>query len=238
MWIRTARGVRLAGELHGDGDSVIVMAHGFCSDRRSRGRFDRLAKDFTGLGFSVLTFDFSGCGESEPDVVTVANEVEDLRAVIGHVRARGFRRVALHGHSLGGSVCLAAYDKDIRTMVLSGAATGPMRYTWSEYYSAEQLRELDETGFMRDGKHLLSRQTLEDFEERDQERLLGPVECPLLLIHGDGDEEERELLDRSRQATLPEGSRLAVVAGAGHSFTGYMDELSALACAWYQRHLR
>lgn len=123
-------------------------------------------------------------------------------------------------------------------MVLTGTATDAMHYDWSKYYSPEQLKELDDTGFMHDGPHLLGRQTLKDFEERDQATLLKRIQCPLLLIHGDGEEEERELLKRSQKATLPEGSRLEVIAHAPHSFEGHMDELSALACAWYQRHLR
>jgi hypothetical protein len=37
---------------------------------------------------------------------------------------------------------------------------------------------------------------------------------------------------------LPGGSRLEVVEGAGHSFEGSMDEVSALALEWYATHLR
>ncbi len=237
MWITTDRGVRLAAEVRA-GDAVVVMAHGFCSDRHSRGRFDRLADDFTGLGLGVVRFDFSGCGESDDDVVTAANEVADLRAVLAFTRGLGAQRIALHGHSLGASICLQAYDEGIATLVLTGGATGPVHFDWSEHYSAEQRDELQRTGFMRDGRHLLSEQTLREFGERDQDALLGPIRCPMLLIHGDDDPEERELLRLSRQATLPEGSRLEVIHGAPHSFDGHMDEVSALACAWYRDHLR
>jgi pimeloyl-ACP methyl ester carboxylesterase len=89
---------------------------------------------------------------------------------------------------------------------------------------------------MRDGRHLLSEQTLREFEERGD--LLAEIKSPVLLIHGDSDPEERELLKNSRTATLPQGSRLEVIHGAGHSFEGYMDQVSALACAWYREHLR
>jgi pimeloyl-ACP methyl ester carboxylesterase len=236
--IGTPRGVGLAAEVHRNGPSVVVMAHGFCSDRHSRGRFDRLVRDFTGIGLSVVTFDFSGCGESDDDVITLAHEVEDLRAVIGYVREEGMTDIALHGHSLGGSVCLSAYDEGITTIVTTGTATGPMHYDWSEIYTAEQLREITETGFTRDGRHVISQQTLDDFAQRDQRTLLDPVKAPVLLIHGDNDPEERQLLALSRQAVLPGGSRLEVVEGAGHSFEGHMDEVSALALEWYATHLR
>ncbi|GAB3907884.1 hypothetical protein GCM10029964_106780 [Kibdelosporangium lantanae] len=214
------------------------MAHGFCSDRHSRGRFDRLARDFTGIGLSVVTFDFSGCGESDDDVITLAHEVEDLRAVIAYVRAEGATDIALHGHSLGGSVCLSAYDEGITTIVTTGGATGAMHYDWTQIYTVEQLQEITRSGFTQDGRHVISQQTLDDFAQRDQHALLDPVKAPILLIHGDSDPEERQLLALSRQATLPPGSRLEVVEGAGHSFDGHMDEVSALALDWYATHLR
>jgi pimeloyl-ACP methyl ester carboxylesterase len=214
------------------------MAHGFCSDRHSRGRFDRLARDFAAVGLSVVTFDFSGCGESDDDVITLAHEVEDLRAVIGFVREEGATEIALHGHSLGGSVCLSAYDEGITTIVTTGGATGAMHYDWAGIYTAEQLREIAETGVTRDGRHVISQQTLDDFAERDQHSLLEPIKTPILLIHGDNDPEERQLLALSQQATLPAGSRLEIVKGAGHSFEGHMDQVSALALEWYATHLR
>jgi pimeloyl-ACP methyl ester carboxylesterase len=133
-------------------------------------------------------------------------------------------------------VCLEACDDDIATLVLTGAATGPVRYDWTQYYSAGQLTELAETGFMRDGRHLLSERTLREFEERGD--LLAGIRSPVLLIHGDNDPEERELLEISRKATLPKGSRLEVIHGAGHSFEGYLDQVSDLACDWYREHLR
>jgi hypothetical protein len=53
------------------------------------------------------------------------------------------------------------------------------------------------------------------------------------LIHGisEEDEEERLLLERSRQALqfLPENSRLEVIPGAGHSFAGCYDKVIHLS---------
>jgi alpha/beta superfamily hydrolase len=80
---------------------------------------------------------------------------------------------------------------------------------------------------------------LKDFEEVDQERLLKPVQCPVLIIHGNGDDEERLLLENSRKAMplLPEDSRLEVINGATHSFMGYLSEVEKLAADWLEQHL-
>ncbi|MET0135208.1 MAG: alpha/beta fold hydrolase, partial [Kibdelosporangium sp.] len=216
MRIPTPRGLSLAAELRqARGDAIIVMAHGFCSNRHSLGRFDELADQFQALGHDVLTFDFSGCGESDPDVLTAATETEDLKAVIAYVREDlGFQRIALHGHSLGGTICLMAYDEGIETMVLTGTPTDAMHYDWLDYYGKRRLEQLERTGTLRIGPWVLNEQSLLDFEQFDQGALLSPVKCPVLLVHGGSpaDWEERELLTRSRRGLpmLPAGSRLDV----------------------------
>ncbi|HEY6953383.1 MAG TPA: hypothetical protein VI758_13325, partial [Bacteroidota bacterium] len=84
-------------------------------------------------------------------------------------------------------------------------------------------------------------QMLRDFEEIDQQTLLGNVLCPVLLIHGSDptDEEEILLLDRSRRGIelLPAGSRLEVIDGANHTFIKHWDRVIALAVEWYLHYM-
>jgi pimeloyl-ACP methyl ester carboxylesterase len=69
----------------------------------------------------------------------------------------------------------------------------------------------------------------------DQGELLRPVRCPVLIIHGDGDEEERKLLEQSRKGIkmLPAGSRLVVLPEANHRMEGRLDEIVELAKEWF-----
>ncbi len=201
------RGVTLAGNLyHADSGKIIVMAHGFTGDKSMDGRFDRIAELLQAAGYAVLSFDFSGCGESEDDSLTLEKEVDDLRSAIGFVRSRGYGRVALFGQSLGTLICLRCAGDGIATMVLVGAATDSMKYLWDKFYSPEQMRELGEKGCITDAgasplrkQVVIDRQMLLDFESVNQEELLGNVRCPVLIIHGnnEADEEERQLLERS-----------------------------------------
>lgn len=173
------------------------MAHGFTSDRRSRGCFGRLANALAEDGHNSLRFDFSGCGESDDDTLTVAR--------------------------------LRAYSPQVATMVLSGAATGAMHYEWDQYFSPVQMRELSETGLLTvhpdEGPRrqiVVEAGMLEEFERIDQPGLLSRVKCPVLLIHGDQGEEERQLLERSREGIeyLPKGSRLALIRGTKSHYAG------------------
>ncbi|MBN2909907.1 alpha/beta fold hydrolase [Polycladomyces sp. WAk] len=171
-----SRNLTLAGNLYSSSaKSIIIMCHGFTSDKSSRGRFDQLANSFQRSGYSVLVFDFSGCGESDDDRLTLAKWVDDLRSAISFVTSMGYARIALYGNSLGSTVCLQCYTPQISTMVLTGALTGPMKYDWDEYFTKEQMQELREKGHItvRRGNRsvMVDRQMLLDFELINQEKL-------------------------------------------------------------------
>ena len=244
---QNSRSGRLVGELYsGSSGAAVVMAHGFASDKSSRGRFPRAAQRLHECGYDVLAFDFSGCGESDDDTLTVAKQVDDLRAALDFVRGRGAARVALWGHSLGTRVCLELCDPGVATMVLTGAATGPIRYRWEEHFSPEQLAELAATGKMtlrrKEGPRreiVIDAQILQEFSDVDQARLLGRVRCPVLIVHGDADPEERELLSISRQglSLLPSDSRLEIVPGADHSFLKQFEPVIELGQTWLAEYL-
>src|SRR5262249_9086581 len=52
------RGVRLAATLWSAGAAGVVLAHGYTSDRSSRGRFPALAEELARRGLSAMSFDF------------------------------------------------------------------------------------------------------------------------------------------------------------------------------------
>jgi pimeloyl-ACP methyl ester carboxylesterase len=240
-----ARGLHLVGHLWaGSGAGAVVMAHGFCSNKSSRGRFDRLGPALAEAGFDALAFDFAGCGESDDDTLVIAKQAEDVTAAVGFMAARGMAPIALHGHSLGARACLRAAP-GIATMVLTGAGTGPVRYDWTRFFSPVQLADFEAKGetsmIVDDGwRHAvrIERRLIEDFEDVDQAALLRRVRCPVLLIHGgsEADEEERMLLALSRRGLplLPRGSRLEVIDGAGHGLDERYDDVIRLAVDWYR----
>ncbi len=80
---------------------------------------------------------------------------------------------------------------------------------------------------------------MRDFEQIDQQELLQSVKCPVLIIHGDGDDEERMLMQRSREGMkyLSTESRLDVIPGARHGFHEYFGELIARMQVWLSKQL-
>lgn len=257
---RNARDLRLVGDLTpaggdalgGDltpaaGDALVVMAHGFASDRRARGRFPAIAAALAAAGIASLAFDFAGCGESDDDVLTLDHQIDDLHAALAHARSLGYRRLALHGHSLGGRVCLAAAPRQVVAIATTGAPTAAMRYDWRDYFTAAQMAELERTGrvVMPQGEGraraavVTSAKLLEALADCDQAALFGRLRCPVLLIDGDGDDEERQSLANARRGLplLPPGSRVELLAGSPHSLEGHLDEAIALLVDWFDAHL-
>ena len=197
--------------------------------------------------YASLAFDFAGCGESDDDVLTLDHQIDDLHAAIAHARTLGYERLALHGHSLGGRVCLAAAPPQAATIATTGAPTGPMRYDWHDFFTPAQMDELDRTGRVAMPQDedrarstvVTSAALLQALVDCDPAALFESVRCPVLLIDGDGDDEERQALAQARQglALLPAGSRVALLPGSPHNLEGHLDEVIELLLDWFAEHL-
>lgn len=243
-----SRGQTLVGHLyHTTLDRIVLMAPGFCSDKSSLGRFDIFARRFNNAGISALSIDFSGCGESDDDTLTVDKQVDDLHSAQNWIQTEGYKNIGLYGNSLGALICLRNYSSIIKTIAMTGGLTGPIQFDWSQYFSPEQMQELHEKGYIteRNARNMdrtevvIDKQLLHDFSEVDQEKVLRNVKCPVLLIHGDGDGEERLIYGLSQRGMkyLPSTSILQVIPGATHAFWGYIDEISELLTFWFLEKL-
>ncbi|MCK8060298.1 MULTISPECIES: alpha/beta hydrolase [unclassified Fusibacter] len=227
-----------------ESESIVIMAHGFTNDKSSNGRFDTLAEALLKQGFDSLVFDFSGSGESDDDELTSLNQANDMESVITFALKSGYKNLVLFGNSFGTLACLKNYRDEVKTMILVGALTDKMVYDWSDYYTKDELKELTEVGCFLDKtsrKHKISRQTLLDFEEVNQEDLLRDLKCPVLIIHGDHPEDEEELLllKHSRKALekLPENSKLKVIKNGRHGLRDEWGQVIDLTCDWLHRHI-
>ncbi|MBS0272056.1 MAG: alpha/beta hydrolase [Proteobacteria bacterium] len=245
---KNTRGKTIVGNLRSmNPHAIVLMAPGSCSDKSSQGRFDLYARGLHEIGLSTLAIDFSGCGESDDDFLTIEKEVDDLRSAIHFIHSKGYQKIGLFGNSLGGLISLMAYSPQIVTIAMTGGLTGPMKFDWDKLLSPEQKREREEKGHItvKDCHNMHRKQVLldqiffQEFERVNQEQLLKNVKCPVLMIHGDGDEEERSghQLSQSGLLYLPKGSEIKVLPGADHGFWGHIDQVADLLQNWFGDHL-
>jgi predicted alpha/beta-hydrolase family hydrolase len=113
----TEDGVRLSGTLFGEGELAVILAHQGTqgTDQTSWQPFARLLAE---QGFTALTFDFRGRGQSE-GTLEVSELIRDVRAAEAFLRERGLSRLVCMGASMGGTSCVKlALESDLEGLVV------------------------------------------------------------------------------------------------------------------------
>jgi len=242
--LKNSRGLNLVANLYlAESKSIIIMSHGLTGDKSEAGNFNKTAEVLNKEGYNVIAFDFSGCGESDNSPLTVDNQVDDLKSVLGYANDSGFRHVGLLGYSLGALVSAKVYDKNIETMVFWAPATAPQDLKHN--FSPDQIRELTKKGYFiktRDKgirrEYFIPNQIFEERANINQKDLLSRIQCPILIVHGDKDEFEPIEDSKSAMQYLPDGSRLEIIQGADHKFYDHLDKFIRPTISWFKEYLK
>lgn len=247
--IPTPRGKNLAGTYIKPVDATrfaVLFSHSFLADRHSGEHFDRLSAAYRGAGYATLEFDYSGCGTSDDDVITLKNQIEDLHSASNWLADQGFTHQLIHAHSFGTLPALFACPPAVRSMVLSSLVAGPLSIPWDIIFDASQLDDLEQLGHARipddsgSGREffVISRQTLQDLSLNRAEDIFKTVAVPLLVIHDLADE-ERGLHELTGEALalLPAGSHVEMTRKYHFGLGEGLDFLRDISLDWAQRHL-
>jgi pimeloyl-ACP methyl ester carboxylesterase len=132
---RTQDGGVVYADVYGEGDRVVVLAHGGPFNKES---WEKQARTLVGAGFRVLALDFRGYGKSRgpgdsdpedgPLQLDVLAAVRYLRAAGG--KSSGVKSVSIVGGSMGGGAAgdasIASRPGEIDRIVFLGSApNGP-----------------------------------------------------------------------------------------------------------------
>lgn len=101
---QTSDGGRVFGNLYGEGDHAVMLAHGMAFDKES---WDPQARRLAAAGLRVLAIDFRGYGKSTAGSKGKAREL-DILAAIDYLRGQGAARVSVAGASMGGAAAAKA----------------------------------------------------------------------------------------------------------------------------------
>lgn len=244
--LKNKRGLLLQASLwQTPSDAIVIMAHGSAGNRNANGLFPLIAEQLVKQGYNALAFDFSGHGASQDDILTLAHAGDDVRAAIDYCIAHQYKKIVLLGHSLGAFACLAGATDAVSSMILVGALTGPVQWFWENRLTQEQAESLKKYGYIsvaiNDGLRTelkVDGGLLEDIRAIDQKQILGAVSCPVLIVHGDADQDEHDLYEISQQGIgwLPDGSRIEVIKGGTHNFLSVSQQLIAIITTWLNNH--
>lgn len=107
-YVTSADGTRIAYDIEGSGPPVILVA-GAMQFRGFDPVTGEMAHELAAHGFTVVNYDRRGRGESPADApITLAQTIDDLRALTDELTEGADDAVALFGNSSGGSIALAA----------------------------------------------------------------------------------------------------------------------------------
>lgn len=238
--VRSLDGLQLAATLvvpDLPATNAVVLVHGGGVTREEGGFFTRLAAGLAEAGVASLRFDLRGHGESEgrQEELTLSTILNDIRVNLAHVREMtGATEISLLGASFGGGICgyyAAKRPNELARLVLLNPQLDYKKRTidsrdyWSnDSLSDERAKELDETGAvqftptLRHGRPLLN----EVFWLKPNE-VLGEIEAPTLIVHGDAD--TLVPIDGTREAitrfTAP--VELVEIEGSQHGFAVHDD---------------
>jgi pimeloyl-ACP methyl ester carboxylesterase len=170
-------GVELVGDLRGEGETGVVLAHMFPDDRTS---WSGLAERLAGEGYRTLAFDFRGYGDSGGQRELSALPL-DVAAAAAFLRERGARRVVLVGASMGGTASLIVASREEVDGVITLSA--PITFMGLEI-------ETGELGLITEPKLFIAAQedAAAGTAQRLYERSISPKRVEILTGGGHGTE--------------------------------------------------
>jgi dipeptidyl aminopeptidase/acylaminoacyl peptidase len=192
-------------ELHGDSPSVAVLLHGgFWRQRYGRELEGGIARDLVARGWAVWNVEYRRLGGGGGWPATL----EDVAAAIGALPVPASRLVAI-GHSAGGQLAVWAGAEGLVSAAVSQAG-------------ALDLDELSRLGTSDAVVNQLLGGTPEEVPhryDRASPRRRLPIGVPLLLVHGERDDDVPPHVSREFAAAAREAGddcELVVIDDEGH----------------------
>lgn len=170
-------------------DTLIVLAvgHNACSDS-----YLWQIKELIDLGWSIFTFDPTGCCESEgKSTVGFSQELLDLNEALKYIENNnklGYNNIALLGHSCGGyaACCALSYEYDVSAVVCVSAINSAMEGVIGharEYVGG--LSYLNYPFLWLYQSMLFGSKTV----NLKANNILGGTDVPVLIVHGANDKQ-------------------------------------------------
>jgi len=202
-WVPAHSRASAADGVADDLPSTILHVHGNAGNIESHFWF---SEHLPRAGFNVFIFDFRGYGQSEGSTWSRDRLIDDTEAALDYVLSRSDvdrDRIAMYGHSLGGSIGLNVMTRrrEIRTAVIESAFT-----SWRD--EAACALGGDPPGWLA---RLLAWVFISDRHRPDEAIAL--IDRPILILHGTADS----------IVPVSHGRRLADRAGGQVELVEYAD---------------
>jgi len=173
---------------------------------------DRIAIE---MGWTVLTLNFRGCGQSDGDF-SMSGWLDDIGAAIAHLRDQDVAGVWLAGTGTGGALALCAGSMDRSVRGVATLAAPADFDDWAKHprrllEHARSVGVISTRGFPEQFDRWVA--DLRSFKLGTAASALAPR--PMLIMHGEEDDLVPSL-DARYLADAHGSAELRIIAGAGH----------------------
>lgn len=223
--------------------TYALFAHCFtCSKNLKAVRY--ISTALAGRGFAVLSFDFTGLGDSEGDFAETnfSGEVDDLVCAAEFLKANYESPTMIVGHSLGGAASILAASRldEIKAVVTVGSPAEPSHVTHLLSGGIDEIRSDGAAEVDIGGRpFLIKRQFLEDIESHNILDEMRAMRKAFLILHSPQDrtvgiENAAELYKAARHP-----KSFVSLDGADHLLSVREDALYAgdMIASWAARYV-
>ncbi len=224
-------------------ENFAVFAHCFTCNKNFRA-VRQISSALAANGFGVLSFDFTGLGESGGDFseTTFSGTVDDLVAAAEFLTAEFSAPSLIVGHSLGGAAALLAASRleNVKAVVTIGAPAEPQHV---KHLFKDRIVDIESAGASEvsiGGRpFLLKQEFVQDIDQQDLLAEVGAMDKAFLFLHSPED----TVVGIDNAAALYKAARhpksFISLAGADHLLTDPTDGLYAgeVIASWASRYL-
>lgn len=183
---------RLSLPLQEHPHTYVLFAHCFTCQKNLNAIWS-ITRRMTLQGFAVLSFDFTGLGESEGDFASTnfSSNVEDLVAASDFMARELKAPELLIGHSLGGAASLLAAQK-IQSVRAVATLCAPATPNSVKKFFVDDIETIRTQGYaeVRIGSRpfTIKKQFIEDIEQGNVTKHLHKLDAAVLILHAPTDE--------------------------------------------------
>ena len=212
--------------LNNDYEKLVIMIHGFGSDKDEKGNYVLLEKLLEKNNVATIRFDMPGHGESNGK--TEEYSIDDVVLIVkSFVSKYKYKNYCLVGTSYGGAVAvLAAKSLIIPKIVLYSPLLNfknniiyPQNKFCSLFLGEKAFKRIEKFGFsffgFTDAK--IGKQLFEDANKYAPEKEIGNLKSNILIFHGE-DDEIIPIIQSKEIVTKYNNVKLQIVPKEKHSF--------------------
>lgn len=242
-----SKGDKLSASIHFPADdhphNYVIFAHCFtCNKNLNAVR--NIILGLTKKGFAVLSFDFTGLGQSEGDFsdTNFSSNIEDLIKASNFLKENYKEASMLVGHSLGGAAVLMAADKidSISAIATIGAPAQAEHVLHLIEDKKEEIQKNGEAKVNIGGRPFkIKKQFLDDLQSKDNLKKIENLRKSILILHSPQD----QTVGISNAASIYEKAHhpksFISLDGADHLLSSKEDSIYAgeVIATWANRYI-